>query len=842
MIAPGKTAAIKVGIGVALTVLAILYTAGSDGYQSYIIGLIALTCIVGVGLNVLMGLAGQISLGQIGFYAIGAYAVGIAATKLDISFWLGLLLGTAASGAIGCLLALPAVRLKGPYLAMMTIAFAFVVEHGLVEWKSLTGGANGMAGLPPVDLPGGPASGETLAAITVGLAGLSLLLFGLLRASGLGFALRAMSDSENAAASVGINPTAMKTAAFGIAAAFAGFAGGFFAPLAGFINPESFPLLTSIIFVLVVMAGGRGTMLGPLVGAIIVIVVPETLAGLADYRLLFVGFLLLIILLMFPTGVVGVVSGWIARPRAPEPPRSDDRVIEFAASETLGPTLTLEGLSLAFGGVRAAEDVSFSVQPTKVTSLIGPNGAGKTTVLNMISGFYRADRGEIRLGDQVVSGRAQHRIARLGVARSFQTTDLFDGLSVVENLIVAARRGRVGSPLAPLNSGQAGTSARREAMRLLAFTGFDGDINGRAGDLPHVDRRIVEIARCLALKPRVLLLDEPAAGLSAEDTERVATLVRKVADAGVAVLVVEHDMELVMSISDEIVVLDAGKVIAEGPPAAIRANPRVQEAYLGEGEITGLGRETSWAGDRDSLLNVGKLTAGYGAAPVLNDVGFTVHTGEMVAVLGANGAGKSTLMHTLAGLMHPSGGSVEFLARNVGTLDAAKTARMGLVLVPEGRQVFPELSVVDNILLGAFGRGTRPSAEEVETMLDRFPKLRGRARQRAGLLSGGEQQMLAIARGLMARPKLLLLDEPSLGLAPVVIDQLYADLAALRDEGMTILLVDQMAALALSVVDRGLVIANGRIAAAGSAAELRDGDILSSAYLGGEAVKTDDAA
>ena len=178
----GAATAVKLAVGLVLTALAIVHTAGSDGYESYIIGMIALTAIVGVGLNVLMGLAGQISLGHIGFYAIGAYAVGIVATKLGASFWLGLALGTMLAGAVGCLLALPAVRLSGPYLAMVTIAFAFVVEHGLVEWKTLTGGANGLSGLPPVDLPGGPASNETLAAITVGLAGLSLLLFGLLRA------------------------------------------------------------------------------------------------------------------------------------------------------------------------------------------------------------------------------------------------------------------------------------------------------------------------------------------------------------------------------------------------------------------------------------------------------------------------------------------------------------------------------------------------------------------------------------------------------------------------------------------------------------------------------------
>ena len=361
---------------------------------------------------------------------------------------------------------------------------------------------------------------------------------------------------------------------------------------------------------------------------------------------------------------------------------------------------------------------------------------------------------------------------------------------------------------------------------------YDGPLHQSAGALPHVDKRLVEIARALATQPSVLLLDEPAAGLGRGDTERVAGLLRRIAEAGIAVVLVEHDMNLVMGVSDRVVVLDAGVRISEGTPAEVRNDPVVRKAYLGAGAIEGTGRAPGWRGGEDTVLAVEKVNAGYGAAPVLRDVELTVRSGELVAVLGANGAGKSTLMRALSGLHRPIDGAVLLLGNDITSYAAHGIAGAGLVLVPEGRQVFPELSVVDNIRLGGFARSDFDAEAEVERMLTRFPALRERRANRAGLLSGGEQQMLAIARGLVAGPKVLMLDEPSLGLAPVLINDLYAVLAELRDEGMTILLVDQMAALALSVADRGYVIESGRVVHEGSAEDIRNEPALERAYLG----------
>ena len=828
MTAPKTCPSVMTFVILSMTVAAVALVFGTKGYTHFIIALVALTTIVGVGLNVLLGLTGQVSLGHVGFYAIGAYVAGILTIK-GLSFWLAFPVAGLVAGAIGALLALPALRVTGPYLAMVTIAFAFIVQHTTIEWKDLTGGQNGLMGLVPPQIGARIFAEKELALFATLLAGVSLYLFSRLANSAWGKAMVAVRDSETAARSIGLNPVSIKTAAFAISAVFAGLAGVIFAPLMMFVAPDSFPFSQSILFLLAVIVGGAGWVLGPVVGAIVTVMLPELLSHLAEYRLLFVGALLLVVLWIAPEGVIGTLARFLRRiDPAGAKAAPDFDLAQFLSGGIARHRLEVSGIGISFGGIKAASNVSFTAEPGRITSVIGPNGAGKTTVLNMIGGFYKPDAGHINLGDSELAGAAAWRISRAGIARTYQTTQLFGEMSVLDNVLVALRQGRLGNPL----RGAASEEDRRAAEALLAFAGYHGAMAAPANSLPHVDRRLIEIARALATRPQVLLLDEPAAGLMKSDKVALSALIKRIADLGVAVILVEHDMALVMGISDHIVVLDAGSVIASGLPADIRRDPRVLKAYLGSGEMKARPRPAPWSGSQDAILTCLKLSAGYGAAPVLEDISFTVKPGEMVALLGANGAGKSTAMRAVTGLLRPVDGSIIVDDERVERMPAHRIAASGVALVPEGRQVFPELSVRDNILLGAYTRKDADREAELEVLLNRFPRLRDRLSSRAGLLSGGEQQMLAIARGLMAGPRILLLDEPSLGLSPAMINELFDVLAELRDDGVTILLVDQMAVLALSVADRGYVLESGRVVRDDTAVGLSGDPALEAAYLG----------
>jgi len=821
---------------------ALVLAATLNNYYVFILANVALLAIIGIGLNVLIGLSGQMSFGHAGFYAIGAYVVAILTTRAGLGFWVAWPLAGILCAMIGALLALPALRVKGPYLAMVTIAFGIVVEHGIIEMSGVTGGQNGIMDIV------GPSFSELLsgeraiAVIAIVATAISFFAYALVSRGNWGAAMRAVRDSEIAAESIGLNPLIVKTMAFIVSAFLAGLAGGLYAPLSGFVTPGSFGFTESILFVLIVMIGGAGTLLGPLVGALIVGVLPELLARFEDARLLIFGVLLLVVLWSAPNGVAGLfVQLWrrLAKHVSEKPEAGDDAVTNMAMAipelkKRPRRTLTADALCMQFGGVRAVWDLSLGVQPGAITSLIGPNGAGKSTVINMLSGFYTPSSGRIVIADVELQGRSAFAVARTGIARSYQTSQLFGSLSTLDNVGLALSRGRLDTLFSA--SQMRSPQARQHAARLLRWCGYSGRLELPASDLAQVDRRLVEIARALATAPDVLLLDEPAAGLAREDKERLALLLRRIADAGIGVLLVEHDMALVMEISDHIIVIDAGAFLASGTPAAVQDNPEVKKAYLGEAGAlspadTSAPHEAKGIGAAQEALSVRGLTTGYGAAPVLHDVGIVVNERQTVALLGANGAGKTTLMRSLIGLHRPVTGSIRLAGEEISALPTEAIVARGLVLVPEGRQVFPELSVLDNIRLGAF---VNPADRErrVETMLERFPLLRERLHQRAGLLSGGEQQMLAITRALMANPRVLILDEPSLGLAPKVIAELFAALRLLRAEGMTLVVVDQMAGLALALADTAYVFENGRVVAQGTAAEITGNPVLAKAYLG----------
>jgi branched-chain amino acid transport system ATP-binding protein len=487
------------------------------------------------------------------------------------------------------------------------------------------------------------------------------------------------------------------------------------------------------------------------------------------------------------------------------------------------PLLDLCGVTRRYAGLIAVDNVDMQVAPGGVHALIGPNGAGKTTLFNLISGVVKVSSGRIRLGGADVTNLPPHRRARLRLARTFQNIRIFGAMTVRENVLTGLHAHFRNE-----------ATARRDADAALDLVGLGHAAKQPAAALSYGDQRRLELARAMAPRPLLLLLDEPAAGMNPAETAALADLVRRLPILGTTVLLVEHDMNFVMGLADEVTVLNFGRRICVGPPAVVRADPRVIEAYLGHGTrsapFTGAKR-----GPTPPLLTVEQLRVAYGRTEAVKGIDLAVRQGQVVCLIGANGAGKTTTMRALSGLTRASGGRIGFAGRDITRLAPSQIAATGLLQVPEGRQVFPDLTVAENLALGAYlMRDRREIAKRRDRALDRFPRLRERLTQQAGLLSGGEQQMLAMARALMGGPKMLLLDEPSMGLAPLMIDEIFAIIANLRDEGTTILLVEQNARAALAVADEAYVIETGHIVLSGTSTELSRNPAVAKAYLGAE--------
>ncbi|MEM9215419.1 MAG: branched-chain amino acid ABC transporter ATP-binding protein/permease [Cyanobacteria bacterium P01_F01_bin.150] len=821
------------GMAIALTLLA------PNTYYLFILGMIGVTTLVSVGLNILVGLSGQVSIGHAGFFAIGTYTGSLLMLNADWSFWPALVMAMITSAGMGIALAIPALRVSGPYLAMVTIAFGIIVERILIEWVDLTGGFGGLTGMPKPALIGLTPSLRSTVLLVMGLAGLATLSFAQLKRHAWGRAMRAVRDDAIAAAALGLNPLYVRMVAFALSAAFTGVAGVFFAPIVGFVSPDSFTFHRSILFLLAVILGGLGAAEGALLGALVLVILPELLSDFAEYQLLVFGLLLLLTLRLSPDGIMSAFRRF-NQPKAVYPLSEPSASLPLPMHQRHR-SLEVKDVSIQFGGIRAVDGVSMTAQPGTVTAVIGPNGAGKTTLLNLIGGFYQAQAGSINLGSLSITDLDSQQIATLGISRTFQATRLFNSLSVVENLRTAAAGPSLGPiPLALFGMGR--RHAQKAILEMLSFVGYRGNIHQSAAALSFGDRRLVELARALIADPQVLLLDEPAAGLSNANKSALAKLIRRIASSGIKVVLIEHDMDLVMDISDRVLVMESGQAIAWGTPTEVQQDPRVLAAYLGtETSVDSVSSTQASAKQvkerpeqtaASPLLTVTDLTGGYGRLKVLTDVSLAVYPGELVSIVGVNGAGKSTLLKSLLNLLPPWSGQVTFAEQSLSNVSAHQMAKRGVMLVPEGRQVFKTLTVVDNLRLGASYRQDKDISDDIEQMLNRFPRLRERQDQKAGLLSGGEQQMLAIARGLMARPRLLLLDEPSLGLAPQLVEGLYKTLGELRDEGLTILLVDQMASLALAIADRAYLLETGQIVRSGTAKELRDDPTFAESYLG----------
>ncbi len=563
----------------------------SNTYYLYVAISVGLLTIVTAGLNVLVGFTGQTSLGHAGLYAFGAYTAALCVTRAGTGEWAAIAAAIAVTSVVGAAVAAAALRVSGPYLAMVTIAFGLIVEGVLIEWGSVTGGPGGIFNIPK------PALRTHYWTVMI-VAALALWLTANLRRSAWGRALLAVKSSEVAAESLGLSSYYVRIAAFTVSAAFAGAAGALFTFLNGYISPDSFTLQTSILFLLALLFGGLGRIAGPVAGSLALTIMPEILTSLLDYRLILYGTLLLVSIYWLPEGVIGKVSkARRARSRTPSltPLPFRGRGSKTPSSlqgegrgegQPHGPLLTAEGVSLSFGGVTALADANVAVAGGSIHAVIGPNGAGKTTLVNVLSGYYAPDSGRLALRGRRIDGLPPYAIARLGIARTFQTAQVFGGLSARENVAVGVAGPRLGPVLGAL-AGTPGARAREGAVQARAQALLEALGLGEAAEEPAEAlaaglRRRLEIARALATNPLLLMLDEPAAGLSPAEIAALDEQLTALRDqGGLAVILVEHHMDLVMAVSDRITVLDYGRVIADGAPGAVRDDPAVIEAYLG---------------------------------------------------------------------------------------------------------------------------------------------------------------------------------------------------------------------------------------------------------------------
>ncbi|MGE3162650.1 MAG: ATP-binding cassette domain-containing protein [Burkholderiales bacterium] len=777
--------------------------------------------IAALGLNMLVGFTGLTSFGHSAWFGIGAYAAAIAQKHwFPGQIGMPLAFSVAFVALLSLVVGVLILRRRGVYFALLTLALSALTYTVAFRWTELTGGEDGLGGLSRGGVPALPLDNHHVYYAFVALVAFGVL-YALVRVlrSPFGHVLVAIRENQQRATFQGYAVDRYRLAVFVLSAVVTGLGGA----LQGFLNylvsAESVSVAFSGELLAMVVIGGMHHVLGPALGVGFYVAFREILSIWTGNWLLWFGLVFVAFVLFTPEGLAGIWAKILRKLRPPPPESaamSRRKVYEglplpafLRPAQQAGTVLELAGVQRHFGGIRAVSGASLEVRAGEIHALIGPNGAGKTTLFNLASGLYPPDAGSVSLRGRRIEGLPAHRICREGLARSFQITNLFKGLTIYENLrlSVQAKHPARFNAWRDIDSY---ADIHAETRELAKFLGLEGIEEIQGGELSYGGQRLLDLGIALGSKPGVLLLDEPLAGLAAAERERVSALVKGVG-AALPVLIVEHDIDRVLGFSQTVTVMNQGEVLMSGAPEAVRADRRVQEVYTGTGTPPVTHRRAGAAGA--PLLGFEKVNTFYGKSHILCDASLDVREGEIVALLGRNGAGKSTLLKTLAGLVPAASGRIEFEGRDIAGLPAHSIARRGIGYVPQGRGLFAGMTVADNLALGRLARasdGRHGVAWSEEKIFEHFPRLKERMRVPADYLSGGEQQMAAVARALSGNVKLLLLDEPFEGLAPAIVQELFGVFDALRGQ-TSIVIVEHNLDLVLALADRVFALERGAV-------------------------------
>ena len=585
----------RIGSLGALGVAVWLLPYGLGSYSIHVVDIAVIYALLAIGMGLAMGVSGQINLAQVAFFGVGAYTLAILTTHSGYGFWAAAVLALLATVATGLLVGIPALRMQSHYLGIVTLGLAL----GFINWitnASISGGADGISGIPLPTLPGIDLSSEYLyyyLESVVCALGLGFGLF-VVRTS-LGRRLRAMRDDSLAAGAMGAEIPLLRMTAFVLASLYGGLAGVLYAGLIRYVAPETFSIANMFILLAMVIIGGRRSLVGCVVGAVGLTLVREWLSDFSTYAQLGYGVVVVLMVVFAPTGLAGIPSrarefvrrrSGRAADRAELRPFQPYDAIAAPTSPDVEPLLDIRSVTKDFRGLRALDDVSLTVAPGEIRGIVGPNGSGKTTLFNVISGFYRASSGRLRFAGRETTTARPYTLSLLGLARTFQNLCLFSQLTVRENILTALDRTRTYA-IWQYALWQPGVIRRERQLRgqaqeLLERFGLTDFAEAAPGSLPYGIQRRIEIARAMAARPRLLLLDEPAAGLNGEEVQQLAVIVRSIRDSGTTVVLIEHNMALIMSLCERVTVLSSGGIIAEGTPAEVVAAPEVIEAYLGD--------------------------------------------------------------------------------------------------------------------------------------------------------------------------------------------------------------------------------------------------------------------